>query len=869
MRELPKTYDAKRVEARWTPEWESAGIFTAGRRRGAEPYTIMIPPPNVTDVLHMGHALNNTIQDVIARWHRMRGRDVLWLPGTDHAGIATQAVVERKLYKERGVTRHDLGREEFLKEIWAWKEGSGGTILQQLRLLGFSCDWTRTAFTMDENLSRAVRASFVRMWEKGLIYRGSRMVNWDCTLRSAVGDDEVVDKETQGHLWYMRYPYEDGSGHVTVATTRPETMLGDTAVAVHPDDERFRDAIGKTVVLPLVNRRIPMVADDTVDKEFGTGAVKVTPGHDFEDYERGQRHGLPVVNILNPDGTLNENAGPYAGLDRVDARSKVVADLEAQGLLEKIEDYTVRLPLSDRSKSPVEPLVSEQWFVKMQDLARPAIDALSGGELRIVPERWTKVYLEWLRNVRDWCISRQLWWGHQIPVWYDEDDVPVAAVEDLEIGSPHPQTGKPIVRRDPDVLDTWASSWLWPFSTLGWPNETDDLKRYYPTQFLATARDIIYLWVARMVMAGYEFCGACPFKEVYIHANILDAQGRKMSKSAGNGIDPRDMIAQYGADAVRFTLMILTTEGQDVRLAETKFELGRNFMNKIWNAARFVLTSVPEEAKDAAPGDTLPDRWIRSRADHAVGAMTEALENYRFHDAAQALYRFVWDDFCDWYVEATKERLQAGDLACGATLIGMLHTIVRLIQPLAPYLASELAEYLGETEPAALLAWPEAGAGDADAEVRMERLQEVIRAVRRLRNENRVQERVAVDARVKTADPAPLLEEEALLRGLARLKSLHAAPDVERPAACGVEVLPRDEVYVSLEGLIDLEAERKRKRKELDKAHGHLRSIEAKLGNENFTSKAKPEVVQRERDRADEVRERIARLEEAMADLDG
>ncbi|MHC4817059.1 MAG: valine--tRNA ligase, partial [Planctomycetota bacterium] len=570
MRELPKTYDAKRVEARWTPEWEGAGLFTAGRRPDAEPFTIMIPPPNVTDVLHMGHALNNTIQDVVARWHRMKGHDVLWLPGTDHAGIATQAVVERKLFRERKVTRHDLGRDKFLEEVWAWKEESGGTILQQLRELGFSCDWTRTAFTMDENLSRAVRASFVRMWKKGLIYRGSRMVNWDCVLRSAVGDDEVVDKETQGHLWYMRYPLEDGSGHVTVATTRPETMLGDTGVAVHPDDERYREAIGKTVVLPLVDRKIPMVADDTVDREFGTGAVKVTPGHDFEDYERGQRHGLPILNILNPDGTLNENAGPYAGLDRMEARRKVVADLEAQGLLSKIEDYTVRLPLSDRSKSAVEPLVSEQWFVKMKDLAQPAIDAVESGELRIVPERWTKVYLDWLLNVRDWCISRQLWWGHQIPVWYDEDDVPVAAVEDLEIGSPHPQTKKPIVRRDSDVLDTWASSWLWPFSTLGWPNETADLKRYYPTQFLGTARDIIYLWVARMVMAGYEFCGACPFKDVYIHANILDAQGRKMSKSAGNGIDPRDMIAQYGADAVRFTLMILTTEGQDVRLAETK-----------------------------------------------------------------------------------------------------------------------------------------------------------------------------------------------------------------------------------------------------------------------------------------------------------
>jgi valyl-tRNA synthetase len=871
MRDLPKTYDAKRIQARWTPEWERSGIFTAGRRPDAKPYTIMIPPPNVTDVLHMGHALNNTIQDVMARWHRMKGHDVLWLPGTDHAGIATQAVVERKLFKERGVTRHDLGREEFLRAVWAWKEESGGTILQQLRLMGFSCDWTRTAFTMDENLSRAVRVSFVRMWQKGLIYRGSRMVNWDCTLQSAVGDDEVIDQETAGHLWYMRYPYEDGSGHVTVATTRPETMLGDTGVAVHPDDERYRDAIGKTVILPLVHRKIPMVADDTVDREFGTGAVKVTPGHDFDDYERGRRHDLPVINILNPDGTLNENAGPYAGLDRMEARKSVVRDLEAQGLLGKIEDYTVRLPLSDRSKSPVEPLVSEQWFVKMTDLAQPAIDAVKSGDLRIVPERWTKVYLEWLLNVRDWCISRQLWWGHQIPVWYDEDDVPVASVEDLEIGSRHPQTGKPIVRRDSDVLDTWASSWLWPFSTLGWPNETADLKRYYPTQFLGTARDIIYLWVARMVMAGYEFCGACPFRDVYIHANILDAQGRKMSKSAGNGIDPRDMIAQYGADAVRFTLMILTTEGQDVRLAETKFELGRNFMNKIWNAARFVLTSVPDEAARARLGDALEDRWILSRTNVAVDEITNSLASYRFHDAAQALYRFVWNDFCDWYVECSKKRLRGGDLACGATLIHVLRHIVRLVQPFAPYIAAELADHLAEDQPAALLEWPRAEPADEEAEAVMARLQAGVSAVRQIRGEYNVLPQVEIpELYVDTRDPGPIEAHRDLFANLSGVADVVVGEDIAIPQPSGTVVVSPDTFAVPLSPeIIDIEGERQRLQRELDKAQGHLRSVEAKLGNENFTSRAKPEVVQRERERADEVRARIARLEAAMADLGG
>ncbi|MEM8883556.1 MAG: valine--tRNA ligase [Planctomycetota bacterium] len=867
MPELPKTYDAKAVEAKWTPQWEESGVFAAGQRPDAETWTCMIPPPNVTDRLHMGHALNNTLQDIMVRWHRMQGMDTLWLPGTDHAGIATQAVVERKLYKESKVTRHDLGREEFLKHVWAWKEESGGTILQQLREMGCSCDWSRTAFTMDENLTRAVRTSFVKLWEKGLIYRGARMVNWDCQLQSAIGDDEIDEKEQAGHLWYFRYPYEDGSGHVTVATTRPETMLGDTGVAVHPEDERFRDHVGKNVMLPLANRPIPIVADDSVDPAFGTGAVKVTPAHDFADYERGERHGLPMINILHKDGTLNAEAGAYEGLPREKARKKVVEDMEAAGLLEKIEDHTIRLPLSDRSKTPVEPMMSEQWFVKMKDLAQPAIDAVSNGDLNIRPERWTKVYLDWLLNVRDWCISRQLWWGHQIPVWYDEDDTPVASEHDLQIGDPHPETGKPIVRQDSDVLDTWASSWLWPFSTLGWPRKTDDLARYYPTQFLATGRDIIYLWVARMVMAGYEFLGACPFRDVYIHANILDAQGRKMSKSLGNGIDPRAMIEQYGADAMRFTLAILTTEGQDVKLAPTKFELGRNFMNKMWNAARFVLTSVPSEAENARPGTTLTDRWILSRLQAATEAVDHGLTHFRFHDAANALYHFVWDDFCDWYLEASKERLAARDLPCGATLLHVLRTTVRLLQPFAPYLAAELHTALGGEGPAATQSWPKAAARDEAAEAEMARLQELIRAVRKLRNENRVQPTAEVEAMVRTDDPAPIMAQEALVRRLAKLSNISAGPAVARPQTSATEVLGADEVYVDLAGFIDLDAERDRKRKELEKAESFAASIDKKLANENFVSRAKPEVVARERERLEEARDKVRRLREALEQL--
>jgi len=865
MRELAKTYDAKGVQERWTPEWERLGLFTAGRRPGARPWTCMIPPPNVTAVLHMGHALNDVVQDVVVRLQRMRGLDVLWLPGTDHAGIATQAVVERKIWAERKQTRHDLGREVFVREVWAWKEEYGNEILKQIRELGCSCDWTRTAFTMDENLSRAVRVSFVRLWEKGLVYRGTRMVNWDCVLRSAVGDDEIEDRETKGHLWHLRYPRCDGKGFVVVATTRPETMLGDTAVAVHPEDGRYRDLVGQRVHLPLTGRTIQVVADGTVDPAFGSGAVKVTPGHDFADHERGLRHGLAILNILNPDGTLNAAAGAYAGLDRVEARKRVVKDLETQGLLERVEAHTHNLPLSDRSKSPIEPLVSEQWFVKMEPLARPAIAAAKDGTLRFVPERWTKVYLDWLEHVRDWCISRQLWWGHQIPVWYDADGNAVASVEDLAIGSPHPKTGKPLVRRDEDVLDTWASSWLWPFSTLGWPQATADLGRYYPTQYLATAREIIYLWVARMVMAGYEFLGRCPFDTVYINATVLDEQGRRMSKSLGNGIDPRDMIEQYGADAVRFTLLILATEGQDVKLSPTKFELGRNFMNKVWNAARYVLMSVPEEARAAAPGDGRHDRWILSRRSAAIAAVTVALDQYRFSDAAQALYRFVWDDFCDWYLEASKARIRGADLACGATLLSVLSTIVRLIQPMAPYLAAELGEALGEAEPAALLDWPEAGARDETAEAEMDRMQAAVRAIRNVWNEYQLKPGTG-DAYIVTEDPQIFQEEAEFLAGLAPARTVFAGRNVDPQGPTAVQVLARDTVIVPLDRE-RVAAERARKEKELEEAERLLASIDGKLANAAFTSRAKPEVVERERQRRDEAAERVARLRNALSDL--
>jgi len=640
-------------------------------------------------------------------------------------------------------------------------------------------------------------------------------------------------------------------------------MLGDTGVAVNPADARYKGAVGRMVDLPLVHRKIPVIADETVESAFGSGAVKVTPGHDFADYERGERHKLPIVSILNQDGTLNANAGPYAGLDRAVARKKVVEDLEKKGLLEKVEPHRYTLPLSDRSKSPIEPLVSEQWFVKMKPLAEPAIRAVREGKLRFVPERWTKVYLDWLTNVRDWCISRQLWWGHQIPVWYDQDGVPAASVEELRIGSNHPVTGKPIVRQDEDVLDTWASSWLWPFSTLGWPEKTKDLARYYPGDLLCTAREIIYLWVARMVMAGYEFLGQPPFHTVYINATVLDAQGRRMSKSLGNGIDPRDMIKQYGADAVRFTLCLLATEGQDIKLSETKFELGRNFMNKVWNAARFVLTSVKEGASGAAT-EQLEDRWIRSRRSAAVAAVTEALEGYRYHEAATTLYEFVWDDFCDWYVEWSKPRLKANDPRCAATLLDVLGTIVRLLQPFAPYLAEELRVALGEKEPAAFLAWPAPGARDADAEAKVGEIQKVVKGFRLIRSENRIPPNARIAAGFLDTPDARLFDDhKALVTSVAGISELRAG---RAPQPCGMAVMSPHTVSFPLSADV-LEGERARIRAELEKAEKLLASIQTKLADERFTGRAKPEVVERERKRLADAEEQVRKLRRALEDL--
>jgi len=889
--ELSSRYDPHAHETDIYQAWLQAEAFRPPSDRGdkgKERFVIMMPPPNVTGVLHMGHALNGTIQDVVIRFQRMRGKDALWLPGTDHAGIATQAVVEKKLYAEEQKTRQDLGREAFLEKVWKWKEEHGDKILEQLRRLGASCDWSRTRFTFDPEMSRAVREAFVRLFEKGLVYRGARIVNWDCALQTAVSDDEVEMKPTKGKLYYMRYPVQGTDAFVTVATTRPETMLGDTGVAVHPDDERYRELVGRTLVLPLVEREIPIVADGTVDPKFGTGAVKLTPGHDPADYERGARHNLPIINVLNKDGTMNDEAGEYAGLSREECRKRVIAALEERGLLEKVEKYEHNVPISDRSKTAIEPLVSEQWFVKMKPLARPALQAVADGSLTLKPERWTKVYRDWLENVHDWCISRQLWWGHRIPVWYDEDGVPTASREDLEIGSPHPETGKPIVRQDEDVLDTWGSSWLWPFATLGWPDaagEGEDVARFYPTQFLSTARDIIYLWVARMVMAGYEFLGECPFETCYVHATVLDDKGRRMSKSAGNGIDPLDMIQQYGADAVRLSLILLTREGQDVKLSEDRFEMGRRFTNKIWNAARFVFQNLEGAAADVkaeAPPATLEDRWILSRLRRVTHEVEDALESYRFNDAATTLYRFVWNDFCDWYLELVKSRLSDGDptrAAARKTLVTVLDCTLRLLHPFTPFqtelLWKALFEALGE-EPESLLIvtpWPDVDTVaplDEEAERDIDVLQGLVRAVRNIRALTTIGDRKKLPALVI----APGERERAVLaacrdqaRALAVLETLDIESSGERPPSSAVGVASGFEVFVPLGDDVDLGGLAETLERRVDKLTKGVAGVEKKLHNQGFLKGADPDVVEAERTRQTEMKRELELLERNLAGL--
>ena len=875
MKELPKAYDFRGVEEKWYRFWEEKGFFTPKLDPKKPRFSMVIPPPNVTGKLHVGHALNTTLQDIMARYKRMDGYDTLWVPGTDHAGIATQNVVEKQLAKE-GLTRHDLGREEFLKRVWAWKEEYGGAIIAQLKRLGCSCDWTRLRFTMDEGLSRAVREVFVRLWEEGLIYRGDYIINWCPRCHTALADIEVEHEPTPGHLWHLRYPLVTGEGHIVVATTRPETMLGDTAVAVNPEDERYRALIGQKVKLPLIGREIPIIADREVDPEFGTGAVKVTPAHDFADFEIAKRHKLPFVKVMDEDGRMTEEAGPYAGLDRFEARKKVVEDLKAQGLLEKIEDYEVVLGKCYRCGDIVEPLLSKQWFVRMKPLATPAIAAVERGFTRLVPENWKNLYYDWMHNIRDWCISRQIWWGHRLPAWTCKDCGEITVSREDPSACAH--CGSKNIAQEEDVLDTWFSSALWPFSTLGWPEDTPELRLYYPTSLLVTSFDILFFWVARMLMMGLHFMGAVPFRDVYIHALVRDEKGQKMSKSRGNVIDPLVMIEKYGTDAFRFTLAALAAQGRDIKLAESRIEGYRHFVNKIWNAARFVLLNLEGYEKTPLLKEELPkeSRWILSRLTRTIARVRQALDAYEFDQAALTLYHFFWHEYCDWYVEMSKRFLAEGGKArklAQNVLLFVLETSLRLLHPFMPFVTEEIWQAIpheGESVMIAPYPKPDPELEDEEVEQEIARIKEAIVAIRAIRADYHLHPTAEIRVIIATEreNLAALFREfEPVIRQLARVSTLEVTKDLSRPKGAASAVLAGAELFVPLEGLVDVAVEIKKLSREEEKVLKELSRVEKRLTNENFLKKAPQEVVAKERARAEELRERLTRIRENIARL--
>ncbi|MBV8977471.1 MAG: valine--tRNA ligase [Alphaproteobacteria bacterium] len=925
---LDKTFSPQEVEGRIYAQWMASGASRAGRRPDAEPFCIVIPPPNVTGRLHIGHALNNTLQDALARFERMRGKDVLWQPGMDHAGIATQLVVERQL-AERQQSRIKMGREKFLEAVWTWKDESGGAIGEQLRRLGASADWSRERFTMDEGLSRAVLKVFVELYREGLIYKDKRLVNWDPRLQTAVSDLEVENIEMKGHLWYLKYPIEGQMGRfITVATTRPETMLGDTAVAVHPDDARYRDLIGKRVVLPLANRPIPIVADEHSDPEKGTGAVKITPGHDFNDFEVGKRHNLPLINILNKDGTLNDQVPQaYRGLDRFEARKQIVADLEAVELIDRIEPIVHAVPHDEKTKTVVlEPLMTEQWYLNVTPLAEKAIAAVEDGRTEIVPEQWRDVYFRWMRNIHPWCISRQLWWGHQIPAWRFlrrlrepelkiDDQVFVAETEReaLEIAADHFGEGSFVKKdtfddvaeairfdsgksvrvgnkvaaaeiffaRESDVLDTWFSSALWPFSTLGWPDETKELKRYYPTSVLVTGFDIIFFWVARMMMMGLHFMKDVPFHRVFIHTRVLDEKGVKMSKTKGNVVDPLDLVDQFGADALRFTLALAAGHGKDMRIGPSRVEVNRNFATKLWNAARFCEMNGCETRADFDPAKaTLTvNRWIVAECARTAAEVTEALENLHFNDAASAAYRFVWDVYCDWYLELIKPLLNGTDEGAKAearmTAAWTRDQILKLLHPFMPFITEELwartAEHGAPRDTLLIIAdWPKLDALPASEEAgaEMRWLIELVSGVRSIRAEMNVPPSAKIALVLKDASAESrerLRRNRDSILTLARLASAHAADAL--PQGCAQFVLGEATVALPLGDVIDFAKERARLEKELKKAQDEIARFDAKLSNEQFVARAPEDVLAEQREKRAEAQALAARLKEAVARL--
>lgn len=876
--EMPTTYDPKAAEQKWYPYWKEGGFFEAGKRPDAEPYTIVIPPPNVTGMLHIGHALDFTLQDILIRVKRMQGYDALWLPGSDHAGIATQTKVEQKL-REEGVTRYDLGREKFLEKVWEWKDLYANTIRDQWSKIGLSLDYSRERFTLDEGLSEAVREVFVKLYDKGLIYRGKRIINWDPAARTALSDIEVEYKEVNGHLYHLQYPLKDGSGFITVATTRPETMLGDTAVAVHPEDERYKDMIGKTLVLPIVGREIPVIADEYVEKDFGSGAVKITPAHDPNDFEMGLRHDLPQITVMDESGTMNEFAGKYQGLDRSECRKQIVSDMKESGVLLRIEDHVHQVGHSERSGAVVEPYLSTQWFVKMQPLAEAAVDVQKSGKgVNFVPDRFERTYLHWMENVRDWCISRQLWWGHRIPAWYSESTGEVVVAMNEE--EARAKLGKDDLRQDEDVLDTWFSSALWPFSTMGWPNQdSEDFKRYYPTSVLVTGYDIIPFWVSRMIFQGLEFTGQMPFKDTLIHGLVRDSEGRKMSKSLGNGIDPLEVIEQYGADAMRYMISTGSTPGQDLRFRWERVEQARNFANKIWNASRFALMNL--EGFTTADIDIsgelgTADRWILHRLNETSRDITRLIDAYEFGETGRLLYNFIWDDLCDWYIEFAKLSLYGEDQVAKkktqSVLAYVLDRTMRLIHPFMPFISEEIWQHLPhEGETVMLASWPtyDEAFENTEAVTEMNLLMDVIRAVRNIRAEVNVPMSKKVELQLKpvSGQVASIIHRNAdYIRRFCNTSEYESSLELEAPDKAMTAVVTGVEMYLPLAGLLDIAQEIARLEKEILHLNSEVERVEKKLNNSGFVSKAPEKVIEEERaklaDYSDKRSKVIARIEE-------
>lgn len=916
---MDKSYSPEAIEQSWYQHWEQNGYFAPSGE--GNPFCIMLPPPNVTGSLHMGHAFQDTIMDTLVRWRRMKGDNTLWQPGTDHAGIATQMVVERQLQAE-GKTRHELGREGFIDAVWQWKEKSGDTISRQMRRLGASVDWDNHCFTMDEELSVAVRTEFIQLYEEGLIYRGKRLVNWDPVLHTALSDLEVLSEEENGKLWHIRYPLTDGRGDLVVATTRPETLLGDTAVAVHPDDERYTDLIGKELHLPLTDRRIPIIADSYVDPEFGSGCVKITPAHDFNDYEIGKRHDLPLINVLNPDASLNENAPPaYQGLDRFEARKQIVADLEKNGLLERIEDHRLMIPRGDRSHAVVEPYLTDQWYVKIAPLAQPAIEAVASGRINFVPDNWSRTYFDWMNRIEDWCISRQLWWGHRVPAWYDDAGNIHVGHDEADARKRSGLAADVALTQDEDVLDTWFSSALWPFTTLGWPQKTERLKQFYPGSVLVTGFDIIFFWVARMIMMGLKFMEDVPFRTVYIHGLIRDGHGQKMSKSKGNVLDPLDLIngielealvakrtsglmqphmapviekatraefpngiPAFGTDALRFTFAALATTGRDIRFDLGRIEGNRNFCNKLWNAARYVLMQTEGQEineYDQHPGQTHEvNRWIRSRLDRMVAEVETHLTDFRLDLATHALYEFIWNEYCDWYLEFTKPILQGDNEPVKAvtrhTLLSVLETTLRTLHPIMPFITEEIWQRTRpllniEGESIMLQPFPAAGEPDLETEQEVEWLKALIQGVRRIRSELNVSPAKPLQVRLQSAAVSDLQRLErfqALFCQLAKVETCTWVDEEVDTAQFAVALVGELKVLVSLKGLVDVEAELARLRKQLDNEQALLSRAVSKLDNRRFVENAPEQVVEQERERlaahqanVDKLREQFERME--------